>query len=326
MDTLFLILFLLFFSASFSSFETAIFSIKPVERHRLEEGGGIFAIIARLIQKPREFLTTILLGNEVVNVAISILAGSVAYQFMGKQETRAVYVLSTAVTTFVILIVGEIIPKNVAVRMPLLVAQVFIVPYQLFAWVVYPFRVFFVMIAYGIIRMFGADPRKGRRLLVEEELRTLLELGKSEGTLADFERTLIQNSLDFSNVRISQAMTPREKIVAVSVDRPISEILKTVAGKNYSRLPVYEENLDHVIGILHAKELLPFRLSIGSAKMSLKEILKPYVLVRPEDTLDFLFEKFQELRVHMAIVANSQGQVVGLITMDDLLRRFFPIL
>lgn len=324
MGRLSLIFFLIIISAAFSSFETALFSLTPVQLRRLEKGGSFFSLISKILQKPREFLTTVLLGNEVINVAISIIAGALAYDRMQGAETKTAYILSTAVTTFVILIVGEIIPKNIAVRVPVIVAEVLMVPYQLFAWFVYPFRIFFSKIADWIVRLFGADPRKGRRLMMEEELRTLLELGKKEGTLADLERILIQNALDFSDKRVSQVMTPREKIVAVSADSRIDQVLTTIESNHFSRLPVYEEELNHIIGIVYAKELLLYRWQPEAvSNVPLKNLVKPIFKISTDATLDVLFQRFQELHIHMALVCDSADSVIGLITLDDLLRRFF---
>lgn len=292
----------------------------------MKEAGGLPALIHKVLEKPREFLTTVLFGNELVNVAIAILSGAIAYDFLVGLPDRTVYLLSTAVTTLVILIVGEIVPKNIAIRIPVLVAQFIIVPYLLFAWLITPFRVLFTKIADAIVRLFGADPRKARRLIVEEELRSLLEQGKKEGTLADLERTLIQNALDFSDLKVFKVMTQRENIVALPVGTTLPEALKILEKKRRSRFPVYEDNnLNRVIGILHAKELLPFRLDPNAGdKLKLRDILKPHIDVSPEETLDQVFQKFQQFRVHMAIVKDRTQKVIGLMTMDDLLRRFFP--
>lgn len=323
--TLFFLILLLMLSASFSSFETALFSLSAVQKYRLKEAGGVAALVYKVLERPRELLTTVLFGNELVNVAIAIVAGGLGYGLFIRLPDRTVYLLSTAVTTVVLLIAGEIVPKNIAIRMPVLVAQVLVVPYLLFAWVVTPFRILFTKIADLMVRLFGADPGKGRRLIVEEELRSLLEHGQKEGTLADLERTMIQNALDFSDLRVFKVMTQREKIVALPVSTSFAEIIKTLAQRRYSRIPIYEKDLNHVIGILLAKELLPFRLMEGGGKHpSLREIVKPHLEVSSEEPLDDVFQKFQQYRVHMAIVKDRAQKVIGLITMDDLLRRFFP--
>lgn len=320
---LFFLFALLAFSASFSSFETALFSLSPLQRYKMKEAGGVTALIYRTLERPRELLTTVLFGNELVNVAISILAGRMGYDFMVGMPDRTVYLLTTAVTTVVLLLFGEIIPKNIAVRTPVLVSQVLVVPYLLFAWVVSPFRWLFTKIADGIVRLFGADPRKGRRLIVEEELRSLLEHGKKAGTLADMERTLIQNALDFSALKVFKVMTQREKIVALPVAKTVPEILKVLEKKRYSRLPVYEGDLNHIIGVLLTKELLVHRLDTTQPS-TIRDFVKPHIVVSPEETLDHVFQNFQQHRVHMGIVKDRTQKVIGLITMDDVVRRFFP--
>ena len=316
---------LLLFSASFSGLETALFSLSPLQRYRLRETGGVSSLVTKVLERPRELLTTLLLGNELVNVAISILAGGWAYDLLVGYDVRTATLLSIGITTLVLLIVGEIVPKNIAIRIPLILSQVLIVPYKLFSWLVLPFRLSFTKVTDWIVSLFGADPRKGRRLIVDEELRSLIELGRTEGTLADLERTLIQNALDFSNLKVGQVMTPRQRIVAIPVNLSFNKILKVLGENRYSRLPVYEQGLDHIIGVLHAKELLSFPSQSKDSKWPpLSELLKPYTPVSPEESLDHLFQEFQGSRIHMGVVRDGAGHVVGLITMDDLLRRFFP--
>ena len=318
---LILIFSLLILSASFSSFETALFSLSPVQKYRMKQAGFLSLLLTRAVSKPRELLTTVLLGNELVNVAISILAGMLAYDIFQAYGPQSVYLVCTAITTLVILIFGEIVPKNIAVRSPLIVGRALIVPYQIFSWAVFPLRWILVRIANGIVRLFGANPHQGPRMIVEEELRNLLQQGKEEGTFADLERKLIQNALDFSRVTVRHIMTPREKIIAIPFVAPfsVSGILQLIEEERHSRYPVYDGQLDQILGVLHTKELLPHRfLDI----VNLKDRLKPYVEAAPDEALESLFEKFRKLKLHMAIVRSERGKVVGLITMDDLLRKF----
>lgn len=325
MVTLIVLLMLLGISAAVSGFETAVFSLSPLQRYHLKEAGGVAALVHKILEKPREVLTTLLFGNELANVAISILAGSLAYDVLTRVPVRTAFLISTGVTTLVILIFGEILPKNFIIRMPVLVAQVLIVPYMLFAWVVYPFRIFFTKVADLIVQMFGGDPRKGRRLIVEEELRSLLEHGKQEGTLEDLERTLIQSALDFSEMRLFKVMTQREKILAIAAETALPEVLKVIQEKKFSRIPVYEKNLNQIVGVLYAKDVLKFRGDGGRAEaFSLRDILRPHMEVSPDETLDHIFQRFQRDRVHMGIVKDRAQKVIGLITMEDLLRKFFP--
>lgn len=325
MATIFILIILFATSAAFSGFETALFSISPLQKHRLKEAGGVASLVVKIMEKPREILTTLLFGNELANVGISIIAGGIAYEMFTSVSVRTAFMIATVVTTIVILIFGEILPKNIAIRMPALASQVLVVPYLLFAWVVFPFRYLFTKIADGIVLLFGGDPKKGRRLIVEEELRSLTEHGKKEGTLEILESTLIQNALDFSALKLFKVMTQRENIVAAPADATLKDLLKIVRTRKISRIPIYEKNLNQIVGILLTKELLKFREDDGSIKrFSLREILKPHMEVSPEETLDHVFQKFQHYRVHMGIVKDRTQKVIGLITMDDLLKRFFP--
>ena len=322
MESLVIILFLLVFSAAFSSFETALFSLSESERVKLKEAGGVSAYILKVVQKPRALLTTVLLGNEVVNVSISILAGGLTYLFLGHMDVRYATLITVGVTTMVILVFGEIIPKNIAVRMPMMVAQVLVIPYLAFAWVVTPFRVIFYKISGVLVKWLGGDPKASRRLIVEEELRDLLEMGKNEGTLPRLERNLIQNTLDFYDVKVRDAMTPRELVIALHVEATYRDVLKVLQSHRFSRLPVYEKDLDYVMGVLHVKELLAHDLEDRIAH-DFHEHLKPFTVVSPDDILDHLLQEFQKKKIHMAIVKEANGHTIGIITLDDIVRRLF---
>ncbi len=310
------------FSAAFSSFETALFSLSESERAKMKEAGGVSAYIYKVVQKPRALLTTVLLGNEVVNVSISILAGGLSYIFMKHVDAHYATLLTVGVTTMVILVFGEIIPKNIAVRMPMLVAQMLIIPYLAFAWVVTPFRFVFYKVSGWFVAWFGGDPKNSRRMIVEEELRDLLEMGKNEGTLPHLERGLIQNTMDFYAVKVRDAMTPRETIMGINIEATYRDVLKILEKRRYSRLPVYEKDLNFVIGILHVKELLSHDPDDKIAH-DLQEHLKPFTVVSPDEILDNLLQEFQKKKIHMAIVKENSGPVIGLITLDDVVRRLF---
>lgn len=318
---LFIVL-LLFFSASFSSLETALFSLTPMEKQRLRAGTGLSAVILKVLEKPRELLTTVLFGNELVNVTISILAGGLAYELLEGYDRRVVYLATIAVTTFFLLVFGEIVPKNIAVRNSVVVSQLLILPYRLFSWLVSPFRAVLTKFTDRMVKIFGADPQKGR-MIVEEELKTFLELGRREGTLADLERTLIQNALDFSGVRVAEIMVPRDKIVAIPETFSLNQLLDFLYEHRFSRLPVYRDDLDRVIGVLYAKDLTSLRLS-GNDSLRLKDLLKPCAVVGPGQSLSEVFQEFKKNRIHLGVVKEGGGSTVGLVTMDDLLRRIFP--
>lgn len=322
MENLVLIFFLLIFSASFSSFETALFSLSESERAKMKDAGGVSAYILKVVQKPRSLLTTVLLGNEVVNVSISILAGGLSYIFMKDFDPHYATLITVGVTTMVILVFGEIVPKNIAVRMPMMVAQVLIIPYMAFAWIVTPFRFIFYKMSSVLVSCLGGDPKASRRMIVEEELRDLLEMGKNEGTFPRLEQNLIQNTMDFYDVKVSDAMTPRELVMGISVEATYRDVLKIIEKRRFSRLPVFEKDLDFVVGILHVKELLAHDPDDKIAQ-DLHDHLKPFTVVSPNEILDNLLQEFQKKKIHMAIVKEVSGPMLGIITLDDIVRRLF---
>lgn len=314
------ILVLLGLSASFSSFETALFSLSSLEKHRLQSGSGLSPYIGKVLERPRELLTTVLLGNELVNVGISILGGGLFYQLFRGYDARVVYVLAIVVTTFLVLVFGEIVPKNVAIRNRVVVSQLLILPYNFFAWLVTPFRIVMSYFTDRLVGLFGSGPQ--RRLIVEEEFQTLLDMGQKEGTLADLERNLIKNMLDYSSMTVSEIMTPRQEIVAIPENSSLKQVFEVLRTRRYSRIPVYKENLDRLVGILHVKELVRLRLS-PIDELPLSTLLKPFAEVRPDEALSGALEKFKQKKVHMGVVLDHNQQCVGLVTMDDLLGRIF---
>lgn len=320
LTTFVIILVLLGLSASFSSFETALFSLSPLEKNRLQSAGGLSFFIGRVLDKPRELLTTVLLGNELVNVGISILGGGFFYEMFRGHDTRIVYLLAITATTFLVLVFGEILPKNIAIRNRIIVSQLLILPYNFFAWLVTPFRIVMSYFTDRFVGLFGSGPQ--RRLIVEEEFQTLLDMGQKEGTLADLERNLIQNMLDYSSMTVSQIMTPRQEIVAIPENFSLKQVFEVLRTRRYSRIPVYKENLDQWIGILHVKELVRLRLS-PIDELPLSSLLKPFAEVRPDEALSVALEKFKQKKVHMGVVLDHDHQCVGLVTMDDLLGRIF---
>ncbi|MBI2980912.1 MAG: HlyC/CorC family transporter [Deltaproteobacteria bacterium] len=318
--TFVVILVLLGLSASFSSFETALFSLSPLEKHRLRGGSGLAPLIGKVLERPREFLTTVLLGNELVNVGISILGGGLFYKLFRGHDSRVVFLGAIAATTFLVLVFGEILPKNIAIRNRIMVSQLLVLPYNFFAWLMTPFRIVLSYIADRLVGIFGAGSQ--RRLVVEEEFRALLEMGYEEGTLADLESSLIRNMFDFSSMTISQIMTPRQEIVAVPEGFALKQVFEVLRNHRYSRIPVYRDHPDQWIGILHVKELIRLRLS-DSDEIALKSLLKPFAEVSPRQTLSAALEEFRKKRVHIGVVRNDEGFCIGLVTMDDILGRVF---
>lgn len=302
---------LLCFSAFFSGSETALFSLNRLKVRQLAGSrSSSKGLVAKMLSNPHRLLATILFGNILVNVASSSLGENItSHLFSGG---TALFVAVVAMT-LLILFFGEIIPKIIAVEWPAQIAPLIAIPLNLFSMVISPARrslrwitdLFVGPVAHKLISTHG---------VTEEELKTALDIGYSEGAVHRLERDLIEKVISFGDKRVEQVMTPRMRIVSIGVDTPIDKALRFLKRKGYSRVPVYEGNEDAIIGILHVKDFLP-----QPKHESLRDYLRPIYFTPETKKIDDLFREFQSKRQHFAVVIDEYGVVSGVITMDDLL-------
>ncbi|MBI3326052.1 MAG: HlyC/CorC family transporter [Nitrospinae bacterium] len=307
-----LVAILLALSAFFSGSEAALFSLTTVQVERLKErGGGLGRLIARMLRGPTNLIITFLLGNEMVNVALSVAATSLALDMYG---TGGEY-LSIAATTSILLLFGEITPKSLAVRFPERVSLVVAWPLHAFGYLITPLRWSLRKLVDGLM---GAGGERPISLITEDEFKTLVDVGEDEGIIDQDERNLIQRVFEFGDQRVSQIMTPRTDIFAIEVSEPLSIALPHIKDVRFSRIPVYEGSIDHVVGILYAKDLLTYSRH-PDMDVKLGDLLHPVFFVPESKRIDDLLREFQRNKVHVAIVVDEYGGVSGLVTMEDAL-------
>ncbi|MDO8462255.1 MAG: hemolysin family protein [Deltaproteobacteria bacterium] len=317
---LLLIVLLLGFSSFFSAAETALFSLSPRQLKKMIEAKGLGTkLIQRFQSEPKQVLTTILLGNDLINIAISILAtGQLALLFPTISKTLFLC-LSIGITTFVILLFGEIIPKNVAIRAAPLLAPLVVYPLQFFSLVTRPVQKIMLFISDRVIRLFGGTIGEGRRMIMEEEFRALVTMGEGVGENL-LEKKLIDNIFQFSDRKASDFMTPKGQMVSLPVEATLDQLLTLLKKRRYSRIPIYEGQKNNILGLLYIKDLLTGRKLTTEKKLfSLRELLKPALFASPEISTKELLKQFQGQKMHMAILKNKE-EVFGLVTLDDLLR------
>ncbi|MDJ0782867.1 MAG: hemolysin family protein [Desulfosarcinaceae bacterium] len=305
-DTVALVL-LLALSGFFSSAETALFSIsKTKARHLVKEGGRTDRLIWLMKEDPHRLLTTILIGNNVVNVAASALATAVTLNTFPNYAVG----LATGVMTFLILVFGEVFPKSVATRNNIAIARFVIGPIYLLAWLFTP-----------IILVLNFIPKLTGRIqetpsITEEELMTFVEVVEEEGEIKEAEKELIENIFEFDDTKASEIMTPRGDMFVVDVNEPLD--LKAVAESGFTRIPVVDGDVDHVVGILNIKDLFMHQATSGDPVKLAAIMHKPYFV--PEiKKLDQLLQQFKKRSHHIAIVVDEHGGVSGLITLEDAL-------
>jgi CBS domain containing-hemolysin-like protein len=298
---------LLLLSGFFSSAETALFSISKAKAiHLAKEKGFTNSLIKRMKDDPHRLLSTILIGNNIVNVGASALATSITINLVASNAVG----IATGVMTLLILIFGEIFPKSVATRNNVLIARLVIIPLY---WLSILFAPIILMLNF-IPRVTGKMQKKPQ--VTEEELMTFVEVVEEEGGIEEEEKELIENIFEFDDTSASEIMTPRADMYVINVDEELS--LKDVIRSGFTRIPVIEENIDDVIGILNIKDLFMHQVT-SSDPIDVRKIMSEPYFVPENKKLDHLLQEFKKRKQHMAIVADEHGGVSGLITLEDAL-------
>ena len=309
-----ILVFLLCLSAFFSSAETAFTTVNKIYMRTLAQDGDVRAArVLKITENSGKMLSAILIGNNVVNLSASSLATSLAIGMFGSVGAG----VATGILTLLILIFGEISPKTVATLRADKMALKFCGVIWILMTVLTP--VIFVVnwLSQCFLRLTGVRPGEEIRSMTEEELRTIVDVGQESGVIEDKERDMIHNLFDFGDDKAKEVMIPRIDMCFIDVDSSYDEMLAIYRDSYFSRLPVYEENTDNVIGILNMKDVLAYE---GSKEdFSIRTLMRePFFTYEYKNTYE-LFMEMKESAVNLAIVLDEYGVTAGLITMEDLL-------
>ncbi len=304
----FVVLFiLLLLSGYFSSAETALFSISKAKAiHLAKQKGHANKLIRKMKADPHRLLSTILIGNNLVNVGASAMATAIAIDL---HSSHAVGV-TTGVMTFLILIFGEIFPKSIATRNNILIARLVIFPLYWLSFLFTPLIVFLNFIP----KLTGKMHKK--RIVTEEELMTFVEVVEEEGGIEEEEKELIENIFEFDDTNASEIMAPRADMFVIDVNQELK--LEEIVKSGFTRIPVIDGDIDHVVGILNIKDLLKHQATSDSA-IDVRKIMREPYFVPENKKLDNLLQQFKKRKQHMAIIVDEHGGVSGLITLEDAL-------
>jgi len=298
---------LLLLSGFFSSAETALFSISKAKAiHLAKEKGFTNSLIKRMKDDPHRLLSTILIGNNIVNVGASALATAITLNLVTSNAVG----IATGVMTFLILIFGEIFPKTIATRNNVLIARMVILPLYWLSVLFSP-----------IIFMLNFIPKLTSKMqnkphVTEEELMTFVEVVEEEGGIEEEEKELIENIFEFDDTSASEIMTPRGDMYVINVDEELN--LEDIIRSGFTRIPVIEEDIDHVIGILNIKDLFMHQVT-SSEELDVRKIMSEPYYVPENKKLDNLLQQFKKRKQHIAIIVDEHGGVSGLITLEDAL-------
>ena len=309
-----LLFFLLFCSAVISGAEVAFFSISSTQlesiqdNHSKEKG-----LIEKLLKSPKRLLATILVANNFINIALVLLFSNISQLFLNKIDNHFLSLLIEVIAiSFIILIFGEILPKIFANRNNLVFARFTAsVIYRLDNFLLFVLTIPMSLITNFIEKRFG---QKGGNFSVDE-LSKALELTKQNDTTEEEEK-ILRGIVNFGNIEISQVMCPRVDIFALSSDLSLDKVLPKLIENGFSRIPVFENQLDNIIGILYVKDLLP---NIKNRNFNWTSILRPTYFVPENKKLDDLFKEFKLKKMHIAMVVDEYGGTSGLVTLEDLI-------
>jgi len=296
----FMLLLLLILSAFFSGSEIAFFSLK---QKNFEEDFKSSKLISRyannLIAFPRRLLIAILVGNTLANVAASIVSVSLALQFayMYQIKVNLILTIQIVLITTIILLFGELLPKVFASKHPQLVIKIVAIPLYLISTIIYPVSELITEVIRLTFSKLKFD--KAKTAITENEITDLAELGHERGTLEDEEQEIITSFVEFKSVLVVEVMTPRVDIVAVPFDISYEELIQIINSSGYSRFPVYKDNLDKIIGIVHAKDLLQYlRSKSFTQEETLTKITREVLFVPERKKISEMLKEFQQKKMH----------------------------
>lgn len=309
-----LLVFLLAGSAFFSASETALMSLSKIRiRYMEDEGVKGAKLVGSLIEKSSDLLSSILVGNNIVNIAATSVSTALFMSIFGSQGVA----MATAVMTVLVLIFGEITPKTIAANKPEKVAVLVAKPINLVMKIAKPLVWVFNLLTGVIFKLMGIDNDGVKPFITEEELKTMVNVSHEEGVLEMEEREIINNVFQLGDMQAKEAMVQRLDMVAVNIEDSYDEIIEMFKSEKLSRLPVYEESIDDIVGILNVKDII-FLSDEEIENFNIKDYIREAFFTYEFKKITQLLEEMKKEKSQMAIVVDEYGGTAGLLTIEDL--------
>ncbi|MFZ5571802.1 MAG: hemolysin family protein [Thermodesulfobacteriota bacterium] len=311
-DQTFLLIACLVFSAFFSATETAFVSLSKIRiQHLIEQERRGIKRVQSLKENPKRLIITILIGNNLVNIAASSIATSVAISIF---HSNAIGIV-VGVMTLVILIFGEIVPKNIAFSKN---EQIAVAAAPIIRAIQVLFFPAIILLEWVTRLMSKPFEDHIGQIITEEEIKTVVNLGEEAGEVEEDERIMIHNIFRFSDLEAYEIMVDRTKMFLVDAEATLCDVADDIVNKGFSRVPAFEGKHDNIVGILYTKDVLKAALS-GFEDRRVKDLVRPAMFIPETMLLDDLLKEFQKAKVHIAMVADEHGGISGLITIEDIL-------
>lgn len=300
-------------SAYFSATETAFSCANKTRLRALAEKGNTKAALAvSLAEKYDRLISTILIGNNIVNILLASIGTLI---FVEELELPSGAAISTAVVTVLVLIFGEITPKSIANDFPEKFAMFSAPMIRFFIWILLPLNFVFSLWKKLIGKMFKVEEDDN---MAQEELLMMVDEAEQDGDIDTDEGDLLRNAIEFSDLKAEDMLTHRVDLEALPVDATKKDIAQTFTRTRFSRIPIYKDNIDNIIGVIHQKD---FYVGSGVTTESIQDIISPVLFVHQSETADDLLKKLQKEKSHIAVVVDEYGGTLGIVTMEDILEQ-----
>lgn len=318
-----LLVILLLLSAFFSMTECALSYCNKIKlKVNADEGSKSSKFVLKCLDKFDNYIIVGLIGNNIVNVFFSILSTTLTTILLTgivspNQIDGLSVLISTIISTILVFFFGEIIPKSFGKSFPNAIIKACIYPLYILSWILLPISLIFRGLLWLVKKIFKTNDEED--IIDEEDFQDIVESVEEQGLIEKEESNIIQSAVEFDDMKVKQVMCPRENICALNIDDNLSkdELIDFILDNPYTRIPVYKETIDNVIGILHTQKYLKALMLKDNSSME-KLLVEP-IFVRPNVHIDTLFEEFRRKRTHIAIVQDKEEKTIGIVTMEDVL-------
>lgn len=307
-----ILIFLLAFSAFFSSAETSLTTANKIRMRSLaSEGNKRAKTVLWLSDHSPQMLTAILIGNNIVNLSASSLTTSIAYKFGG-----SAIVIANAALTILILLFGEITPKTTATLYPEKISLIYAPIVKVFTKIISPLIVLINLLSKGVLFLFHIDANAQNRAMTETELRTIVDVSHEDGVIESEEKEMIYNVFDLGDAKAKDVMVPRVHMTFADINSTYDELIEIFREDKFTRLPIYENTTDNVVGTINMKDLL---LYDNTKDFHVRDILRDAYFTYEYKNISELLVEMREAKFNIAIVLDEYGETAGLITLEDIL-------
>jgi putative hemolysin len=306
-------------SAFFTIAEAALLSVNRISlRHLIQQKNELAGKVLLLKDKPNQFINALLIGNNTVNILAASLSVNLFIRLIENQN-QAVF-LSTVAMTLLIVVFGETLPKNIGSSNSTKISLLFYYPVKFTITIFTPIVWLLNLVVFGFSKLFHLETKSNSIITNQMELETVIDISQEEGIIEKEERSLIKSIFEFSDTKVYEIMVQRVDMVSVDILDGITEVMKVVGDTGYSRIPIYEENVDNILGIVYTKDIFQsLTLNPDYHSINLKKIIRKADFVPESKKVDELFREMRDKKQHMVLAVDEYGGISGLVTLEDIL-------